>query len=229
MSRYYFKHFATAIAALSAAATLVTALFNCDWVTGVWYYGLIGAAVVLGGSFAYACWQTRSKRKISLDLSSELKLSISEGDLFQQKGIICIPFNEYFDTHVGDGVVGEKTLHGIFINRFFKDRIPELEYKIRSKLPQEGYQVHQRRLEECPDKQYELGTCIDLREGETTYVLFALTHFDDNDKAYSHIRSLGNDRNGYIHAKNSAAKSKNISLHNIEVWINAIKALCLKL
>lgn len=183
MSRYYFKQFATAIAALSAAATLVTALFNCDWVKDVWYYGLIGAAVVLGGSFAYACWQTRSKREVSLDLSSELKLTIREGDLFQQKGIICIPFNEYFDTHVGDGVVGEKTLHGIFINRFFKDRIPELESKIRSKLPQDGYKEHQRRLEGCPNKQYELGTCIDLREGENTYVLFALTHFDDNDKA----------------------------------------------
>ena len=116
-------------------------------------------------------------------MSSELKLTIKEGDLFQQKGIICIPFNEYFDTHVGDGVVGENTLHGIFINKFFKDRIPELESKVSSKLPKSGYQIHQRRLSSSPDKQYELGTCIDIREGENTYVLFALTHFDDNDKA----------------------------------------------
>lgn len=53
--------------------------------------------------------------------------------------------------------------------------------------------------------------------------------FDDNDKTFFYIRTLGYERNGYIHAKNSAAKSNNISLQNIEIWINAIKNLCLKL
>lgn len=53
--------------------------------------------------------------------------------------------------------------------------------------------------------------------------------FNNNDKSYSQIRNLGNERNGYIHAKNSATKSKNISLHNIEEWINAIKSVCSKL
>ena len=82
-------------------------------------------------------------------------------------------------------------------------------------------------------KTRKIGDCILKNDIESTtskvHNIMKYVGFDDNDKAYSHIRSLGNDRNGYIHAKNSAAKSKNISLHNIEVWINAIKALCLKL
>ena len=82
-------------------------------------------------------------------------------------------------------------------------------------------------------KTRKIGDCILKSDIESTtskvHNIMRYVGFDDNDKAYSHIRSLGNDRNGYIHAKNSAAKSKKISLHNIEVWINAIKSLCLKL
>lgn len=183
MKRYYLKHFAAAIAALSAAATLVSVLFKVDCIKDNWVYGVIGASVVVAGSVAYACWQTRSKKIIVLDLSSELKLTICEGDLFDKKGIICIPFNEYFDTHVGHGVVDEDSIHGQFINKFFKDRIDELEQKIRPLLPNEGIEEHSRRFDYCPKIKYPLGTCIDIREGENTYVLFSLTHFDDNDKA----------------------------------------------
>ncbi len=183
MIRQYWKHVATAIAALASFATLLTALFNCEWVKENWLYGLIGSFVVFGGSLLYGCWQTRSKKKISVSLSSELKLTIFEGDLFNQKGIICIPVNEYFDTHVGDGVINEKSVHGQFINRFFKDREGELVAKINQGLPQGG-ETHKRRIAGCPTLKYPLGTCVDVRDGENTYVLFALSHFDDNDKAF---------------------------------------------
>ena len=181
--KLYWKHFMTAIAALSAAATLLTVLFPLDFIKVKWLYGAIGTIIVLAGSFAYACGQTRSKKKIVLTLSSELKLSILEGNIFEQKGVICIPFNEYFDTHVGDGVVGENTLHGRFINKYFKDRLDELNTKIQNGLPSDGYEIHKRRQDYCPNKKYKLGTCVDIRDGENLYVLFALTHFDENDKA----------------------------------------------
>lgn len=183
MNRLYLKHFAAAIAALSAAATLLTVLFDLDCVKDCWVYGAIGSVLVIGGSLLYAWWLTRSKKKIELSLSSELKLSIREGDLFKQKGIICIPVNEYFDTHVGDGVVGKDTLHGKFISTYYGDRIQELVDKINDQLANKPHIVHNRRIPTCPNRQYQLGTCIDIRDGENLYVLFALTHFDDNDIA----------------------------------------------
>jgi len=82
-------------------------------------------------------------------------------------------------------------------------------------------------------KTRKIGNCILKNDIESTtskiHNIMRYVGFDDNDKTYSHIRSLGNERNGYIHAKNSAAKSKNISLQNIGIWINAIKTLCIKL
>ena len=184
MIKQFWKHFAAAIAALSATATLLTVLFDLDGLKDKWVYGLIGTVIVIGGSVGYALWHIKSKKKISLTLSSELKLTVSEGDLFDKKGVICIPFNEYFDTHVGGGVISDKSLHGQFINRFFKDRLVELVDKINKGLPQSGGIQHERRLAGCPNIKYPLGTCVDIREGENLYVLFALSHFDDHDEAY---------------------------------------------
>ncbi len=184
MIKQFWKHFATAIAALSASATLLTVLFNLDCLKDKWVYGLIGTVIVIVGSVCYALWQIKSKKSISVTLSSDLKLTICEGDLFEKKGIICIPVNEYFDTHVGDGVIAERSVHGQFINRLFKDRIDELSGKINKGLRQAGGVEHERRLIECPNIKYPLGTCVDIRDGENLYVLFALCHFDDNDKAF---------------------------------------------
>ncbi|MBQ9254216.1 MAG: hypothetical protein IJ180_05515 [Bacteroidales bacterium] len=182
MKKQWLKHFAAVIAALSATATLLTASFNLDCVKECWLYSLIVVVFVLATSIIYASWQIRSKKEILLNLSSEFKVIVKEGDLFAEKGVICIPFNEYFDTHVGDGVVGKETLHGIFINKYFSDRIDELREKIENALAGKQSTEHARRVEGCPTKQYPLGTCISIRDGENTYVLFALTHFDGNDK-----------------------------------------------
>jgi hypothetical protein len=183
MARLFGKHFAVAIAALSSVATLLTVLFKLDWIKENWIYGIVGTVVVLGFSIIYALYLLRSKKNIVLDLSSELKLSISEGDIFQKKGVICVPFNEYFDTHIGGGVVDKDSTHGKFIEKYFKDRIPELQEKIQKGLAGLKYENHSRRLDCCPNRKYELGTCIDIRDGENIYVLFALTHFDDHDIA----------------------------------------------
>lgn len=183
MKRSFLAHFLAAIASLAALATLITVLFDVDCIKECWAYGTFWAILVVLISFGYACWQTRSKKKISLDMSSELKLTISEGDLFEKKGIICIPVNEYFDTHVGDNVVNENSIHGQFITKYYKDRLDELQQKINTGLANKKCAEHPRRLGFCPDKRYDLGTCVDVRDGENTYVLFALTHFNDQDVA----------------------------------------------
>ena len=179
----FWKHFVAVIAALSSGATLFTILFNVEWLQDKWYYGVLGMIFIILFSLCYAYWQTKSKVEIILELSSKLKLTISEGDIFNKKGVICIPFNEYFDTHVGDGVVDEKSIHGLFINKYFRDRIPELEEKIRKGLENIKCEQTDRHFKGCPTEKYPLGTTVDIRDGENLYVLFALTHFDNNAPA----------------------------------------------
>lgn len=184
MNKYFGKHFTAAIAAISAIATFISTLFDLETIHNNYLYGVLGLIAILVVSFLYANWQSSIKKKIELSLLTGFKLTILEGDLFKQNGVICIPFNEYFDTHVGDGVISEDSIHGIFINKYFKDRIPELQEKIRKSLESiNPIEKQTRRVSGCPIEKYPLGTCVDIREGENTYVLFALTHFDNYDIA----------------------------------------------
>lgn len=60
--------------------------------------------------------QTSSKTKVTINVQPQLKLTIKQGDLFVCNGVVLISVNECFDTHVGDGVINENSIHGLFIN-----------------------------------------------------------------------------------------------------------------
>lgn len=183
----FISHCVTAVAALSSVATLIT--FTSGWTandnSAPWLPYVLGAVVVLL-SVAYAVFQTWQKKKLQLSVSADLKLTLQQADLFAQKGIIVIGFNEYFDTHVGDGVVSSSTIHGKFINRYFKDRLDELNAKIDDSLKRQGIEGNPncvRRNQYGRTTKYPLGTCACVRDGENTYVLVALTHFNEKDVA----------------------------------------------
>ena len=42
-------------------------------------------------------------------------VTIKVGDIFSEKGLKAIAFNEYFDTQVDNKLISEKSLNGIFI------------------------------------------------------------------------------------------------------------------
>ena len=80
-----------------------------------------------------------------MSILSSLKLTISEGDLFAQEGIILIPVNEYFDVHVGDGIIDPGSIHGLFIRKYFLGKEQELKQLIQDYLS-----------EYCQDKKTEM-------------------------------------------------------------------------
>lgn len=180
----------TALAALSSFATLIT--FCCGWSVNSnspWYYFAIVSGVVLGIAIIYAILLSIPKKKINLAISpGKLDIAIQQADLFEQKGIIVIGVNEYFDTHVGNGVVSPKSLHGLFINRYFHDRTDELYKKVIDSLSEQGIDPIEkdckRRTDHGKTAKYPIGTCAKIRDGVNTYVLVALSHFDSNDKAH---------------------------------------------
>ena len=185
--KHFFAHFVAMLPALSSVATLITFATGIQGsITSLWLSVAIGGGILLLCTL-YATIQTWHKKKIELNITSNLKLTIRQADLLSQKGIIVIGFNEYFDTHLGDGIVSPKSLHGIFINKYYKDHIADLDKDIKSSLEQQGINPVKKN---CPRRnaagktdKYELGTCALVYDGGKKYVLVALTHFDDNDKA----------------------------------------------
>ena len=74
------------------------------------------------------------KKKINIRITEIFQLTVEEANLFDQKGVMVIPVNDYFDTHVGDGIIDPKSVHGQFINKLFNNRLDELDQKIANSL-----------------------------------------------------------------------------------------------
>lgn len=185
--KQFFVHFVAMLAALSSVATLITFATGIQGsIQSICPPIAIGVGI-LAICTLYAIIQTSRKKKIELNITSSLKLTIRQADLFKQNGIVVIGFNEYFDTHVGDGIVSPKTLHGLFINKYYKDHITDLDADITDSLVQQGIkpiqQNCQRRHAAGKTDKYELGTCALVHDGGKKYVLVALSHFDQYDKA----------------------------------------------
>ena len=105
------------MAALAVSLTIKNVLFFIPVVKCIIEsYGVLIFGLILLVSLVYAFWILRGKTdELTLDLTKTTKLTVSYGDLFAQGGIKVIPVNEYFDTHLGDGIVAPNTIHGLFL------------------------------------------------------------------------------------------------------------------
>lgn len=134
----------------------------------------------------YALWIVFWK-KLSIELSINIRttMSIRELNIMNQNGVRVIPVNEYFDTHLGDGIINPNSLHGQFLSRF-KGREDELKTLLSSQLSQvESLPPNRQRtmVNGLPTLRYPLGTCIRIVDGEETFLLVAVTRFDK----YEHV------------------------------------------
>lgn len=125
------------------------------------------------------------KRKLTLNINKRTQFVIEQGDLMKSDGIRVIPVNEYFDTHLGDGIVNRCSLHGqlLFSN---SRKIHRLRQMIDDQL---AYQTplpsnrNRNMVSGLPNKRYPLGTCIRIYTNDICYILVAITHFDK----YEHV------------------------------------------
>ena len=108
------------------------------------------------------------------------KIVIKQGDIFAEAGKKIIPVNEYFDTHVGDGIIDEKTLHGIYLKKYATKKDDELYEEIVSTLKSENLIDSNVRIADGRPNKYKLGTIFDDKNG---FLLLAYSTFDDDNRA----------------------------------------------
>lgn len=152
--------------------------------------------VVFTSCFLSAWAMSYQKTKLSINVSNNLQVKVASGDLFdmgKEHNFVVIPVNEYFDTIVDRKIVSASSLHGQFIQRFYKYNHTELHSEIESFLRYrniEGEEVERPNSNGYKTK-YPLGTCVSIQRGTVTYVLLALTHFDEQDHAYVELAEFG--------------------------------------
>lgn len=155
-----------------------------DDLSSGWRMGIIALIVV--ACFMYALWKFfNHPASLDLEINKRTKLTIEKGDMFKasENAVCIIPVNEYFDTHLGDGIIQENSVHGAFL-RMYKDRIPELRLAIDKELESKQALPKNRTrtmVAGLPQKRYPLGTCVRFMDGGRIFILVAVTRFNKDE------------------------------------------------
>ena len=91
-------------------------------------------------------------------------------------GIKIISVNNFFDSKIGKPV-SDKSLHGIFIKRFFEGHIDRLDAQIDAQLVNSEFVDYPQKMD-GKSKAYEIGTTALVDVTGTNYILFALSESD---------------------------------------------------
>lgn len=105
-----------------------------------------------------------------------ITVHIKMGDLFKQSDWKVIGFNEYFDTVVDDKIIARNSLNGIFIEKYVKEDLPKLRNVISKAKNDEDTKLKSVRSKNGKTR-YPIGRLIAY---DNTFMLLALTHFDQN-------------------------------------------------
>lgn len=156
-----------------------------DW--GCYKWGLLALTIILSASIS--CCQVYCKRKkLSISVNHRSDINISYGNIFEKEGVIVIPVNDYFDTHVGDGIIAPNTIHGKFIEKYFSNNTSELDSKIDTALSGTiGEDNFDRQPRGLKTKKYPLGTCVRIFHDNKIFILVASSCFNENNHAVLNI------------------------------------------
>jgi len=179
----YFRNYFLALGIVASVLTLLSSVNKCF--TNYFSEHIFTSYFFLFFlCLLYTVIASRTKKNIKLKVSAKVNLEVKFGDLFEQKGIIVIPFNEYFDVVVDDEIISKNTLNGVFINKYFSNDSNCLLSKINQQLERhcEVSKVNSDRGK-GNTKKYPLGTTIRIEKDDKIFFLVALTRFDERNRA----------------------------------------------
>ncbi len=115
-----------------------------------------------------------SKKQVYSIKARKNNVIIKSGDIFNEKGLILIPFNEYYDTKVDDIIISSNSLNGKLLKNFDIDIDDLNEAIMNSKDPKNLPRKKTNRGFKFP-----LGRIIKYKN----YLLLSFSHFDDDNVA----------------------------------------------
>ena len=132
--------------------------------------------------FSYVGVWLRANTLTNIDLNIEgTTVHIVTGDIFEQKGLKVIPFNEYFDTQVDDRIISKRSLNGQYIEKIFPNTIKLNQLIQENKDLNIDENVLKKGINrEGNTVQYKLGSSLRIED----FVLTAFTKFNDKNMAH---------------------------------------------
>jgi len=128
-------------------------------------------------------------KSISLKINNS-EVEVKLGDIFSDNAELkAIAFNEYFDTLVDDIIIAKSSLNGIFIEKFYHNRVEELDEIILADTHM-SEMIVDKNIDRSMGKKfkYKLGTICVINN----YLITAFSRFDDKNRAYLEINDYIN-------------------------------------
>lgn len=192
--KQFFKHFLDAVGTLSAFATLIA--FVGPWkspeYSSISCLILIGIIVLI--SLTYTYFQIQTIRSLTILMRPQLQVTVKEGDVLKERGIIVIPVNNYFDTIVDDVIISKKSVHGQFVLQYLAENpdVEQLNKLISDDLKKRYHRSTPTNRTVGNPASWALGCCADIEWKGNIYVLFAFTNFDNENHASIHPAQVPN-------------------------------------
>lgn len=145
--------------------------------------GMIGLSAFLG----LTCLWKPSKIVIKIAMTNT-KIEVLFGDLFRREGLRGIGVTDFFENELGVPV-SEKSLHGMFIKKYFRNRINDLDAQLGEQLEE----LDSKNVNKVNGKtrSYPIGTTARIEVGGDKYILFVISTADSNTcKASSDVTKI---------------------------------------
>lgn len=181
--REFYKYLGVISVITSIVFLFIDIPFKYKTISGI--VALIILFVIYFTIWIYANYRTKIKLRIN-NSTVEIKF----GDIFEDDSEIkAIAFNEYFDTIVDDKIISNNTLNGMFIKKFFPDNVNNLDKYIENDLHLKNNLIceNTKRLS-GKKKKYSLGSACLIDYEKDLYIITALTHFDDDNRAFIELK-----------------------------------------
>lgn len=180
MDNYFKKAFFDILAVTGSLVTISLALFPEELGSLVKNYKIFTVLTFIIINQLVFLYITRRVYSIDLKINETTNLNVSYGDIFKKDGIIVIPVNDLFDTIVGKKIVSEKTLHGMFINKYFdtEEKLNNLNEQIVSSLSDTNFVTVSRKDGIGNTKKYPLGTTAIVDFDNKKFFLVAVAEFN---------------------------------------------------
>jgi hypothetical protein len=141
-------------------------------------YGWIFIGLLMLIYLAIWVW-SNNLNKIDINVEGS-DVTIKVGDIFLEKGLKAIAFNEYFDTQVDNKIIAEGSLNGIFIKKHLGVPVSDLDHHIEN-YPFDSSEILEKNTGRKLGKQvrHQIGTICIYKD----FLLTAFSKFDDDNKA----------------------------------------------
>lgn len=152
------------VALFSGAGTYLTAINLYDLLFArsdkMTVMQLFVPSVILGALFFL--WQGLYmfgflRRRFSIQ-EGTTKINVKFGDIFSQQGVIVIGVNNYFDSEINTDFVSTKTLHGILLEKYWKNNLDDWCSQIYSSIEKDKLIRQEARPYYKHKAQYAIGT-----------------------------------------------------------------------